>query len=91
MENDPVPFISPPLFPTPSFLSVFEAQQMHRSSRKDIKRMVESAAFVATQKKNLNQTEAVLQMKLVCLQFIKLFLQAPRFLHIFFPADICIE
>lgn len=40
--------------------------------------MAESAAFVRKEKKNINQTEAALQMKLICLRFIKLFFQASR-------------
>lgn len=50
---------------------------------------MESAAFVQIEKKNFNQTEAVLQMKLICLQFMKRLVRAPASLHIFFSADVC--
>lgn len=62
---------------------------LQRGLKKKRNKTVESAAFVQIEKKNFNQTEAVLQMKLICLQFMKRLVQAPAPLHIFFSADIC--
>lgn len=53
--------------------------------------MAEFAAFVLTEMKNLIQAEAILQMKLICLQFMKRLVPAPASLHIYFSADICVE
>lgn len=56
----------------------------------EIKKTVESAAFVATEEKSQSDKNS-LQMKQIYLQLIKLFPQAPASLHIFFSADIWIE
>lgn len=83
-----MPFIFPSFSPTPSFC-LYSKRSRCIEVLQEIKKTVESADFL--QKKNLNQTKTVLQMKQIYLQFIKLFPQAPASLHIFFSADIWIE